>query len=255
MSVTKMALRTEAYPTSMLTAADRVSISTMRAARVTLTTRNYPGQLHIPVSISPCAKASTAANRLGNRTTSLIFKVLNQRMSTNARPPNDNSPPRLTLYSLHRFWLFRRSGSSFHQAPSTAARQCPYEPDHFSCGIHFRFRFRFLDPGRSLYRKFRQRPPSPFRLCLHHACFRRDHSLQVQDRTRSMSATTSSHIHVRSSLQDHTPPLTCPLHSPRTFSPYALILHPVSVSPPPTHCVTRPPFSHGRSPPCTHHTL
>jgi hypothetical protein len=143
----------------------------MRAVRVTLTTRNYPGRVHLPVCVIPCAKLSTAANRLvpfsqqANPSRASL-----SRSSTNACPPPSFLPtttisPRLTLYSLHRFGLFRRFRPFFRQAPSSVARHCSYEPGRASSV------FRFNDPCGSFYCRFRQRPPSLFRLRPHHAWF------------------------------------------------------------------------------------
>ena len=140
-------------------------ILTMRAVQVTLMTQNYPGRLHIPVCIIPCARYS-ATNRL------VFHSASRQPLLPHYRGPHPThahhrlSTQRQTLYSFHRSGLFRRF-HSFCQASSTSPRHFPHEPGRLPCGIHIGF----YDSCRSLCRRFRERFPSFFRLCPHHAWF------------------------------------------------------------------------------------
>ena len=72
-----------------------------------------------------------------------------QPTPTTVYPPNDNSFPRFTLYSFHRFGLLQHFRPSFRQARSTPAQHFPFphEPGCLPRGIHIHFH----DSGRSLY--------------------------------------------------------------------------------------------------------
>jgi hypothetical protein len=142
----------------------------MRAVRAIQTIRNYPGRLHIPVCIIPCAQSSTANRLVPFSQQAAPPSASLSRSSSNACPPPSFLPtttisPRLTFYSLHRFGLFRRFRPFFRQTSPSAAGHFPYEPGRHSCII----RFRFNDPCGSFYRRFRQRPSSLFRLRPHYA--------------------------------------------------------------------------------------
>jgi hypothetical protein len=75
----------------------------MKAVRVTLTTRNYPGRLHIPVCIIPCAKSSTADRLVPFSQQATPPSASLSRSSTNTRPPppvhNDHLPQIHTLFT------------------------------------------------------------------------------------------------------------------------------------------------------------
>ena len=168
-------------------------------------TRNYPGRLHIPVCIIPCARYSTA-NRLvfhsasrqpllphyqGPQPTHAHHRLSTQRQQS---PPDSHSirstdscysgtfaPPSAKPYPLHLDTSLMNPGVS--RAASTSASSTLV--DHSIAGS---------GNGSRRSSDFARTMPG----------FRRDRSLQVQDRIRSMSATASSHS--RSSLQDHTNP-------------------------------------------------
>jgi hypothetical protein len=163
---------------------------------VTLTNRNYPGRCLIPVCIVPSAKSSTA-NRLIPFSQQATAAALSRSSINTCTPPPVHTTtisPRFTHYSLHRFRRFR---PTFHQTPSSSPQRWPHEPAHLLCGL--------LPLPRPLSIPLSQvqatvpvvlpTPTAPM------PGFRHGRSLQVQDRTRTMSATASSHA--RSSLQDH----------------------------------------------------
>jgi hypothetical protein len=84
--------------------------------------------------------------------------------------------------------------------------------------------------------------------------FRRDRSLQVQDRTRSMSATASSHAHARSSLQDPPAPNSSIARVRSSLQDYNPFSNASSLRPAPSrHVPSSPPAPsqhvHSSSPP------
>ena len=108
---------------------------------MTLTTRNYPGRLHIPVCIIPCARYSTA-NRLvfhsANRQPLLPHYQGPQPSPAHHRLSTQRQQSPLDSHSI-RSTNLGYSGASAPPStkpPSTPARYFPHELGRLPCGVH-----------------------------------------------------------------------------------------------------------------------
>ncbi|KAN0129886.1 hypothetical protein V8E53_012358 [Lactarius tabidus] len=193
-----MTLRAEAYLTLASTwtspTADSVLILTMRAVRVILTTRNYPGRLHIPVSIIPCAQSSTLR---------LIASFLSASRQPHHQPHYQGPQP---THAHHRLSTQRQQSppdslsnrstdsgySSASAPPSTNTHTLQLDTAHMNPALSsVSVSTTLVDPSIAGSGNGPRRSSGSVRTM--HG-FRRDCPLQVQNRTRSMSATRSSHV-------------------------------------------------------------
>jgi hypothetical protein len=195
-----MALRAEAYPTwastSTSTTADSLLILTTGSVQVILTTQNCPGRLHIHVCIIPCAKLSTANRLIPFSQQATPPPASLSRSSTNTCPPPSVYPTTTIPPGSHSIRPTDSVYSGASARPSTMSHPLQLDTTHMNPAVARAASV--SDPCR--YLCLRVKKPSFFRSAHTMPGLRRDRSSQLQDRTRYMSATASSHAHARSSI-------------------------------------------------------